>query len=199
MRPAMQFFTIAAIGLLVGPLQAEQVAVDGSEIKFDSAITVEVGDQQVDMVVTGTALREKFFVNVYAIASYVQKGSEIKNAEALAQADVPKRLHLILERDLAGEKMAEAVNESITANYSPAEFEAELKTLLDFIKADAIAKGDHVRLTHIPGKGLDCEILGKNSRAIRIENMKLSRAVWDIYFGKRNIGVAIKRNLASRL
>src|SRR5690606_29481571 len=123
---------------------------------YDSEITTKVGDEEVTMVVTGTALREKFFVNVYAIASYIRKGEAVKNADELAGADVPKQLHLILERDIEGEKMASAVNESITANHSGDEFKEELKAFLDFIRADDIAKGDQVRITHVPGKGIEC-------------------------------------------
>lgn len=178
---------------------AEEVAVSGSEVKFPAEIEAKVGDAQEQLTLTGTALRERFFVNVYAIGSYVKKGADVKNAEQLAEADVPKQLQLVLERDLPGDKMADAVNDSITANYSPEEFKAELEAFLGFIRADAIAKGDKVRITHVPGVGLECEIVGAKPRAIRIENVKFSRAVWDIYFGKRNIGLAIKRGLVSRL
>lgn len=193
----MMVMTLAAI--MTQTLHAEQVEVAGSAIKYDSEITTKVGDKEVTMVATGAALRERFFVNVYAIASYVHKGATIKSADELAEADIPKQLHLILERDIEGEKMASAVNDSITANYSPDEFKEELKAFLDFIKADDIAKGDEVRITHVPGKGIDCVILGKKPRAIQIHNVKFSRAVWDIYFGKRNLGPSIKRGLVSRL
>ena len=50
------------------------------------------------MVLTGAALRQKFYFNVYAVASYVQEGAKPRTPEELAAVNCPKRLELVMER-----------------------------------------------------------------------------------------------------
>ena len=176
---------------------AEKVGVDGSDIEFDAMIHKRIGGKSITLALTGTALREKFFFNVYAIGSYVQKGTKVKTPEGLAAVDVHKRLHLILERDVSSADMAAAIKASITANYPEPQFATERRVLEQYIAANPVKRGEHVWLTHVPGVGLSWKIADK--KEILIKNPKFSKAVWDIYFGPKNIGVAIKRNLSSRL
>jgi hypothetical protein len=93
--------------------------------------------------------------------------------------------------------MADALRTGIRANYDDPQFADELKSLSDFMNKLEIKKGDQVRLTHIPDKGLQADVEGKAQ--ILIENPAFSKAVWDIYLGKNNLGNAIKNALVSRL
>ena len=150
-----------------------------------------------NLVLTGAALRKKLFFNVYTIGSYMQEGAGVQNGDELAEKDCPKQLHLVLERDVKGSDMADALRSAIRANYDDPQFAAELKMLVEFMSKLDIKKGDNVRLTHVPGKGLHADIEGKAQ--VLIENPSFSKAVWDIYFGKNNLGDAIKKALVSRL
>lgn len=176
---------------------AEEVGVSGSDTKYESDVKATVGDKKVSLTLTGTALRKKLFFSVYAIGSYVQEGAGVQDAEDLAGKDCPKQLHLVLERDVKGTDMADALRSAIRANYDDPQFGGELKMLVDFMSKLDIKKGDNVRLTHVPGKGLHADIEGKAQ--VLIENPAFSKAVWDIYFGKNNLGDAIKKSLVSRL
>lgn len=189
----------AAVAMFLIPLSsfAEPVDVDGSDLKFESTVTDTIGGQQVTLDLTGTALREKAWVNVYAIGSYVQQGAALKTGDELAAADVPKKLHLVMERGVGGKKMGDAFQEAIEANYTAAEFEAELKAFQDYFAANSVEAADSISFVNEPGVGLVCKV-GK-AEAITIKNPKFSKAVWDIYFGKNNIGDAIKTGLSSRL
>ena len=175
----------------------ERVGVAGSAVKYDARITGSVGQDPVTLVITGTALRRKLFLNIYAIASYVKEGVQIRNAEHLAKADVPKQLYLVMERDVSARDMASAIKASITANHAESEFPDDLKRLFDFIAAGDVARGDCVCITHLPAVGFKAEIVGK--RSIVIENLTLAQAVWEVYLGERNIGLTVKRGLTSRL
>lgn len=190
---------LLALGIVGGIAWGEpqQVAVEGSDVRFDEVIDRPIGGKSVRLGLTGTALREKFFLNVYAIASYVEKEAKIRSAEELAAADLPKALHLVMERDIDSKDMAAAIRDSINANYPEPQFEAERKILFDYVAANPIKKGDHVWLTHLPSVGISWKI-GQKSE-ILIRSVKFSKAIWDIYFGENNLGVAIKRNLSSRL
>jgi hypothetical protein len=65
------------------------------------------------------------------------------------------------------------------------------------LQGEAAKKGDHIFLTHLPGVGLHVSRAGKADFTIR--NPAFTRAVWDIYLGRNNLGEGIKRGLVSRL
>ena len=186
--------------MILAPLAVyavEQVAVDGSDRKFDSQITETIGGQQVTMDLTGTALREKAWINVYAIGSYLQQGAAVHTPEELAAADVPKSLHLVMERGVGGKKMAGAFTEAIEANYPAPAFAEELKAFQAYFEGGSVEENDPITFTNEPGVGVWCKVGAKE--ALQIKNPKFSKAIWDIYLGPNNIGEGIKKGLTSRL
>lgn len=187
----------SVLALCVGAATAaELVGVDGSKVQYVGAQMMKVNGKDVKLVLTGTALRKKLVFNVYAIGSYVQDGVKVKSAEELASADCPKRLWLVMERDLDGKEMAEAFRTAIRLNHPDPAFNDEVNKLSEFMQTLSTKKGDHVWLTHVPGVGLHCQLLNKAD--VTIPNPKFSQAVWDIYLGKNNLGDGIKKGLLSR-
>jgi hypothetical protein len=179
-----------------GALAEETVGVSGSAVRFATALETKVGEKTVKLVLTGTALRKKYFFSVYAVASYLAEGDAARTPEELAASNSPKQLHLVLERDVDGKDMAAAFKEAIRQNYPGDAFADEVNALVEFMQGTSARKGDHVLLTHVPGEGFHCEHVEK--RALLIKNAQFSKAVWDIYLGKNNLGVAIKQGLVSR-
>jgi hypothetical protein len=175
---------------------AELVGVPGSGTKYPSEVETNVGDKPVKLTLTGTAMRTKYILNVYVIGSYVQTGANFKTAEQLAAIDCLKRLHLVMERTVDGKDMAEAFRVAIRANYAEPAFNDEVTTLMQFMRSNVARKGDHIILTHLPGTGLHCNMVGKAD--FLIKNAKFSEAVWNIYLGKNNVGDAVKKGLLSR-
>ena len=178
-------------------LAVEYVDVDGSSTRYATPIQSSVGDKQVNLVLTGTALRKKFIVKVYTIGSYVQEGVTVRTAEELAAVNCAKSLHLVMERDVAGKEMAEAFRSAIRLNYPEPQFTDEINTMMECIQANDVHKGDQVWLTHVPNVGLHINLVGKKD--VLIKNPRFSQAVWDIYLGKENLGDTIKHGLVSRL
>ncbi len=176
---------------------AQEIAVDGSDITFPASVTLKVGGEDVNLRCTGTALREKAWINVYGIASYLAREAMVKNAHELAAADVPKALHLIMERKVGGKKMFSAFKEAILLNYKETEFTAELKQFQDYFTPRTLKTADHVWFIHVPGVGVSCKIA--NHEPMEIKNVKFSRAIWDIYLGKQNIGEHFVKGFTSRL
>lgn len=187
-------FLIAFAGL--APAQ-ERVPVEDSDVTFPARETREVAGKQVDLRITGVALREKAWFNVYAVASYVDATAEPKSARELAQADVPKVLVLVMERDVDGDDMAEAFHDAILLNHSESKFKDELRRFNAFFEAREAKKGKKITFTHLPGKGVECAVEG-NGKLV-IENVAFARAIWDLYLGPKNIGEDIKEGLISRL
>lgn len=175
----------------------ELVGVHGSNARYSTTMDITIGDKPYHLVLTGTALRQKLFFNVYTIGSYVLEGAAVHSAEELAAVNQPKQLHLVMERDVAGSDIAEAFLIAIRQNYPTPYFNEEVNHLIEMMREIEFKKGDHIYMTHQPGTGLRCQVIGKGD--FTIENPDFSRAVWDIYLGKNNIGDGIKKGLTSRL
>lgn len=187
----------AALILAGGAFAAELVGVPGSGTQYPALFETSVGGKPVKLSLTGTAMRSKLIVNVYAVGSYVQQGVPARTGEELAAADVAKRLHLVMERTVDGKDMAEAFRAAVRASHPEPEFNEEVTGLVQYMRSSTARKGDHIYLTHVPGIGLQINVAGKADFLIR--NVAFSKAVWEIYLGKRNVGEAIKKGLTSRL
>jgi hypothetical protein len=175
----------------------ELVGVHGSSTQFTTTMDITIGDKPFHLVLTGLALREKFFFNVYTIGSYVLDGVAVHTAEELAALNQPKQLHLVMEREVGGGDIAEAFRIAVRQNYPTPAFDDEVNRLVGMIREIDFKKGDHIYLTHQPGIGLRCQVIGKDD--FTIENPDFSRAIWDIYLGQNNLGEGIKKGLTSRL
>jgi hypothetical protein len=196
-----RLLAIALMSLLVAiaprMVIAENVPVDGTSTQFANPVTRTIGGKDVQLVVTGVAMRTKFFFQVYAMASYIQEGVRPGSPEALATVDCAKQLHLVMERDVDGKDMAEAFQGAIRMNYGAPTFENELNNLMAYMKANPVKKGDQIFLTNVPGRGLHVIVVGKTE--MMIENVAFAHAIWEIYLGRNNLGTDIKRGLTSRI
>jgi Chalcone isomerase-like len=180
-----------------GGLATELVGVRGSFAQFATRIESTIGSTPVTLVLTGGALRQKAVFNIYAIASYVQEGRAVRSAGELAATDCPKQLHLVMERDVTGEQMTAAFTTAIRMGHPAPAFAPELDELAGLLRGRTIRTGDHIWLTHVPGVGLHCQVVGRGEHLIK--NVRFSRAVWDVYLGEKNLGESIKQGLVSRL
>jgi hypothetical protein len=198
MKPTVFLWATVLFLCVVGPISAvELVGVRGSNTQYTTTMDITIGDKPFHLVLTGVALRQKFLFNVYTIGSYVLEGAAVHTAEELAAIDQPKQLHLVMERDVAGGDIAEAFRVAVRQNYPTPYFNEEVNRLVEMLREINFTKGDHIYLTHQPGIGLRCQVIGKGD--FTIENPDFSRAVWDIYLGKNNLGDGIKKGLISRL
>jgi hypothetical protein len=191
---------LAAVGAaLIGTtlLAAELVGVPGSSTKYPSEMEAPVAGKTVKLVLTGAAMRTKFVVHVYTVGSYVEQGAPVHTPEALAAADCPKLMHLVMERTVDGKDMAEAFRSAIRMNHPEPEFNEEVNALVQFMRGMSVHKGDHVHLIHVPGVGLHCSV--SSGAQFLIKNVRFSRAVWEMYLGKKNIDEGIKKALVARL
>jgi hypothetical protein len=183
--------------LAAGAVAAELVGVPGSKVKFTTTAELKHNGKAVKMRLTGVGLRTKWLLNIYAIGSYLQEGVAVRTPAQLAAVNAPKRLHLVMERSLSGEKMASAMTEAVRLNYPAPAFDREIGQLARHIRAHDTRAGDHILINHLPGVGLHVHMVGKAHFLIR--NPDFSRAIWDIYLGPKNLGEHIKKGLVSRL
>ena len=187
--------TIGFVALVAGTDSGVSGAT--GDPRFPATIASRIGGKPVRLVLTGTALRRKYGFSVYALASYVQEGARVRDADGLMRADAAKQLHLIFERDVDGATMASAFRASIGMSHPAPAFASELARLEQYFVAHPVKQGDHIWLTHIPGVGLGVQVNGQPGMVIG--GIEFAQAAWETYLGQNNLGVAIKTGLTSRL
>ncbi|WP_435008535.1 chalcone isomerase family protein [Tundrisphaera lichenicola] len=187
---------IVLLGLSTPSMAADRDVVVGST-KYPTSITAQCGGKPVRMVLTGTAMRTRWTLSVYSIASYVQEKAAVRSPGDLAGTTAAKQLVLSFERAIDGSTMAASFRDSIGMNHPAPAFSKELDALAYYMGKHPVKPGDQVRLTAIPGVGLSCQVVG--APEVMIRNVAFSRAVWDVYLGRKNLGVAIQTGLTSRL
>ncbi len=175
----------------------ELVGVAESDVKYQTPIESNIGGKKETLVLTGTAVRQKFLLNVYAIGSYIQDGVKVTSAAELCNADCGKQLHLVMERAITGKQMADALSDAIRRSHPEPEFNDEIGSLSKSLQTCDLVKGDQGWLTNVPGMGLNFSIVGKFDT--KIESPAFARAIWEVYLGHMNIGESIKAGLVSRL
>jgi hypothetical protein len=193
-------WSISVFMSVLGLAQAvanDAVPVPGSATRYPAATEIQVDGKPVKLSLTGAALRKRGPFSVYTVASYLQDGVAAKTPEQLAVADGVKVLHLIMERDVKGRDMAEAIQSGVRLNNPGNAFDAELRQIVQKLGSMDLRKGDNIFLIAIPKVGVRCQVVGKTD--VLIQNPALSRAIWDIYLGRQNIGEPIKAGLVSRI
>ena len=177
--------------------RADDVSVPDSDRKVADTRKAVIGGKSTALKLTGVGLREKAFINVYVIASYVDAAAAPHSASELAGLDAPKQMVLTMERDVDGPKMAEALSDAVRGNY-PSGMDAELGQLEGFLKAQSLNEGDEVVFTWQPGGGgVVCTLSGK--APVTIKSAEFARAVWDIWLGGHPVQGDIKKGLVGRL
>jgi hypothetical protein len=186
--------------LLLGVLLAASPLADGGRdsggINFAPSIQSKSGDREIKLNRTGTAVRHRGRIRLYAIASYLQDGVQADSAEKLIAADAAKQLHLVMLRFIPAAAMADAFQASLRRNHPAPAFADEIRSVIDFFQKARLDRGVHIRLSHVPKTGLRCQ---RDGDEILIRNVAFSRAIWEIYLGRMSVEEGVKRGLISEL
>ena len=134
---------------------------------------------------------------VYSVACYVQEGTKIRNAKEMVDADCAKVLHLIMLRPVTGKSMAESLFTLLRENHPAPAFASEAKALREKMISGDADLGDHFLITHVPKVGLHFQRVG--GEEVLIRDVAFSKALWENYFGKHNVGEDVKNGLLSLL
>jgi hypothetical protein len=192
-------FWSLALFAIVSPASygQELVPAPGSNVQYPTAIAnFGAGlDQPVDLTLTGVAMRKKLVFNVYTLASYIQAGAKVATAAELVRADVPKMLHLVMQRAVDGPSMAESFKVALAAGH-PGKFAVEQDKLSGFLHGLTAEKGQSVWIIHVPGKGVRF-VVGEEQ--LFVPGVAFAQAIWDIYLGPATIDAAIRTGLTSRI
>lgn len=151
--------------------------------------TIELGGHK--LVLNGMGLREKVFVDVYVAGLYLP--AKTKDASKAINDDVPKRIQMVMKRDVGKDKLAETMRDSINAS-GQAAAKAKANTLAGWM--ESVKEGDHIVLDYVPGKGSTVTVKGKVKGTI--EGVPMMKALWGIYLGKSPPSSALKKGLLGK-
>jgi hypothetical protein len=157
----------------------------------------EVGGKVCDLKLTGTAVRKKFGLTFYKIGGYCETSCCPTCADTLAAADVPKQLVLVMQRDISQTILEKSFAASFADNDPEKKFTEESKQTLGHMVAAPMKKGQVVTITHLPGKGMTCQV--GDGAALHVPNPEFAHMVWNVYMGPKGVCPTLRTGLVERL
>lgn len=188
--------TVALALLLALPAFGQETLEEAGQ-EFPARITVTTADGDVDLRATGSTTRKKFFFKIYAAVGYVDASQGLGDdpGAAIVAATGPKQMHLRMLREVDSERIVNGINEALEKTATrPLDEIAEARTrFLAVFGTDKLAEGDDLRMTYLPGQGL--EIRHNDTVRDVIPGEEFARAFFEIYFGPKPVEDGIKKNL----
>lgn len=166
-----------------------QAAIDVNGIKFED--TMKVGGK--DLKLNGAGMRTKLVIKVYAAGLYLP---EKKTAVAdILKLEGPRRVTLVMARDIAAEDLGKAFMDGINENLDKAEKAKVVGQIAKFgemfANFEAIKKGDVLHIDWIPGTGTVCELNGKRT-GDPVSDVNFYNAVLRIWLGDKPVDRSLK-------
>jgi len=144
------------------------------------------------LVLQGTAVRSKFFVDVYSLALYTER--RFTDGESLIGASGPRRAQLTFLRDVDRARGEAAWREAIEQAVDADERQRLAADIARFAALfPAVKQGDVIVLDDIPGRGLSLRHNGTTLGTI--DNPALFRAILKVWVGPRPIQSRLKKDL----
>ncbi|MFC5477498.1 chalcone isomerase family protein [Massilia suwonensis] len=166
-----------------------QAAVDVNGIKFED--TNKVAGK--DLKLNGAGMRTKLVIKVYAAGLYLPEKKN--NVADILKMDGPRRVTLVMARDIPAEDLGKAFMDGINENLDKAE-KAKIVGQLGkfgemFAAVDDIKKGDVMHMDWIPGTGTVCELNGKRIGEAA-SDLNFYNAVLRIWLGDKPVDRSLK-------
>lgn len=184
-------------GLLAGAILActfSQGAIAGEVAGVKFKETTKVGGKE--LVLNGFGTRNKFFVKVYATGLYLQ--SKKTTPQEVFNAEGPRRVQLVMLRDVTAEDFGTAFMAGINNNMDKADKSKIVSQISKFGEMFAmfpgLKKGDVLDLDWIPGTGVICLHNGKQVGEIT-PDVLFYNAIMKIWLGEKPADASLKPRL----
>lgn len=164
-------------------------AIDVNGYKFDD--TARVAGKELKL--NGAGMRTKLIIKVYAAGLYL---TEKKTSMAkIAAIDGPRRVTLIMARDVSADSFGGAFMEGLKDNTSVAERNAIASQVNKFGEMFALVpglkKGDVLHLDWLPGVGTQCELNGRKLGET-VPDVAFYNAILRIWLGEDPVDRSLK-------
>jgi hypothetical protein len=183
---------ILAAAVLACAVAQPAFAAEISGVKFNDSATVAGRELQLN----GVGMRTKLFIKVYAAGLYLPEKK--RDVAEILKLDGPRRVTLVMMRDVSSEDFGKAYMEGLDNNLAPAErskLAPHISKVGDmFGRLEGLKKGDVLNLDWVPGTGSTYELNGKRLSA-PIPDLDYYNAMLRIWLGSKPVDDSLKTQL----
>jgi hypothetical protein len=181
-------------GLLAGAFlacafSAPAMAAEISGVKFDE--TTKVAGKELKL--NGYGMRTKFVVKVYAAGLYLAE--KAKTVPEVLAAEGPRRVTLVMMRDITSEDFGSAFMSGLNNNVDKADKTKIVGQISKFgemfAMLEGLKKGDVLHLDWHPGAGTQCELNGKKIGEV-LPDIAFYNSVLRIWLGDKPVDSSLK-------
>jgi Chalcone isomerase-like len=172
--------TAAAQSIKIGPVTFEPEATMGGQ----------------KLLLNGAGMRIRAIFNVYAAALYTSR--KVSKNEDVLKTDLPKRMHLVSQRDLKGDEFGSLFAKAMENNASREEFAKSVTSVMKmgqvFADARDFKKGDVILVDYLPARGIIITHKGKQMGDPFVGN-EFHTLMFKIWFGPKPVDEALRKAL----
>ena len=177
----------AALAALCLQVQAQTTDVEG--VKYENAQTL-AGSR---LVLNGAGVRYKAMFRVYTAGLYL--GSKATTAEAVLAAPGPKRIHIVMLREIDANELGKLFTRGMQDNAPREEFSKSIPGTLWladlFSRKKKLAKGENFSVDYVPGVGTNVLVNGV-PQGEPIKEPEFFSALMKIWLGKSPADALLK-------
>ena len=181
--------TVAAFATFAAIVPIAALAADVGGVKVDDKATV--GGQ--DLVLNGAGMRTRLVFKVYVGALYVPQ--KTTNVADVVGKNQPRRMTLILQRDVTADQLLEALRAGLAENNSQADLDrikgqvAEFSTI--FKTVGEAKAGQVIQIDYTPAEGTRILLDGASKGTIAGETF--NKALLMTWIGDRPVQESLKK------
>lgn len=166
--------------------------VDVAGVKYQDSVNVAGKD----LILNGAGVRTKLIFKVYTAGLYLQ-GKEA-TADGVMKADGPRRMRLVMLRDVSSEEFGSAFMAGLNANVSSADKSKIVSQISKygemFASFPGLKKGDTLDTDYIPGVGAQSYLNGKKVGSV-LPDLVFYNSVLRIWLGDKPVDSSLKTKL----
>ncbi len=169
---------LAALVLTAGPATAQTVELAG--VKYPPSVQVAGSTLQLN----GAGIRYKFIIKVYTAGLYL--GTKATTPEAVLGAPGPKRLHVVMLREIDGNELGKLFTRGMQDNVPKDQFSKFIPGMLQMAEVFSTRRklntGDNFSVDFVPGTGTQVLVNGKPTGDV-IKEPEFFMALMRIWLG----------------
>lgn len=184
-------FASGLLGLwLLGIAAAPAMAREVGGVNLPDTATV----QGQPLVLNGAGIRTRVVIKVYAAGLYTAQKSQ--DANAIINATTPRRVQMVMLRDLGADTLNEALQDGLKKNLSApalAELDAEAKQLGSLMMSIGKAKEGETIILDFSQAGVAIQVGGADKGTIA--NPKFASALLRVWLGDQPADAGLKKGM----
>lgn len=192
-RLVLLALTTASLVLPLAARAADTVEVGG--IKLDT--TVQVGGSKLQL--NGAGVRYKAVFKVYTAGLYLN--NKVTTAEAAFAATGPRRIHIVMLREIDANELGKLFTKSMEQNASREEFSKIIPGVIKmgeiFSQRKKLAAGEYFSIDYLPGVGTSIVVMGKPA-SDPIKEPEFYSALMKIWLGRSPADAQLKEALLGK-